>query len=69
MIAKIFLLIIHREPTTTFNEDPHVWKPYSDNYFHLQIGSENQPVLLKSHNFLDDRMHFWAMQILKMLFW
>ncbi|XP_053596613.1 juvenile hormone esterase-like [Microplitis demolitor] len=60
---------IYGEPTTTFNEDPHVWKPYSDNYFHLQIGSENQPVLLKSHNFLDDRMHFWAMQILKMLFW
>ncbi|CAD6234155.1 GSCOCT00007599001.2-RA-CDS [Cotesia congregata] len=58
---------IYGEPRTNFNGDKSMWKPYSDNFFHLQIGSENEPVLLKNHHFLDGRMHFWAMEILKIL--
>ncbi|KAK0180119.1 hypothetical protein PV327_005793 [Microctonus hyperodae] len=56
-------------PTTNFNDDPYVWKPYSDENYYLQISgdSQNNISLSKQSHLLEHRMHFWAILLIKSL--
>lgn len=57
-------------PTTSYAKNPDLWQTYNDKTnIHLIIGSGSDAVVSTTHHYLEPRMHFWAIQLLKMLFW
>ncbi|XP_063983590.1 juvenile hormone esterase-like [Diachasmimorpha longicaudata] len=60
---------INGVPTTSYASPPDLWETYNDRTnTRLLIGSGSKATVEILEDFLEPRMHFWAMQILKMVF-
>nr|UZH45659.1 carboxylesterase 25 [Meteorus pulchricornis] len=57
-------------PTTNYSDDPHVWKPFWRENFYLQISAnmKNGISLSQRSELLEKRMHFLALEMIKLNF-